>query len=181
MATPYSVDDLVEFLAHATERGLLPSATAQALAVAVRNVFGILSDTERQDVRQLDVAAVVRRFTNKRAKDFTPKSLKEYGRRVHRAVDHYLRWRADPSSFATKTRTTRKASRWAGEIRSSLTGEPAADAPVPTSTDLPTGGGYRTSFPIRPGVVVTLLNIPQDLSAAEAERLGQFVGMLAIG
>jgi hypothetical protein len=44
MENAYSVDDLLEFLDHAGDRGLMPAATAQALAVASRNVLGILGD-----------------------------------------------------------------------------------------------------------------------------------------
>ena len=46
MANGYSADDLLEFLDHAGDKGLMPAATAQALAVATRNVLGILSDVE---------------------------------------------------------------------------------------------------------------------------------------
>ena len=46
MANSYSADDLLEFLDHAGDKGLMPAATAQALAVATRNVMGILAEDE---------------------------------------------------------------------------------------------------------------------------------------
>ena len=46
MPQAYSVDDLLEFLDHAGDRGLMPAATAQALAVASRNVMGVLGEQE---------------------------------------------------------------------------------------------------------------------------------------
>jgi hypothetical protein len=106
MANAYSSDDLLDFLDHAGDRGLMPAATAQALAVATRNVLGVLSDQERKDLSTQDIDGVIKRFTNKRAKDFNPSSLKEYGRRVHRAVELFLQWREDPANFAVKTRST---------------------------------------------------------------------------
>jgi hypothetical protein len=42
-------------------------------------------------------------------------------------------------------------------------------------------GGYQTAFPVRPGQIVTISNIPDDLTRAEAERLAQFIQMLATG
>lgn len=42
-----------------------------------------------------------------------------------------------------------------------------------------TSDAYQTAFPVRPGHVVTVSNIPLDLSAAEAERLAQFIRLLA--
>jgi hypothetical protein len=177
MANAYSADDLLEFLDHAGDKGLMPAATAQALAVATRNVLGILSDAEKADLRQLDLDAIVRRFTNKRAKDFNPSSLKEYGRRLRRAVDLFLSWRNDPANFTVKTRTTtgpRKKEKEFGNNESITRETSTEQAPDEVA------GTYRSAIPIRPGLVVTLVNIPNDLTGAEAERIAGFVRMLAL-
>jgi hypothetical protein len=180
MATEYSVDELLAFLDHAADRGLMPTATARALGVASRRVFEILPNEQRADVRRLDVAEVFKRFQNKHAKDFTPSSLKEYGRRAQRAVEIFRRWRDDPATFSVKTRSTTASRKKATRSGANVTELAAplgtqARVPAPDST-----AGYETSFPVRPGLVVTLLNIPADLSKAEAERLAQFVKMLAV-
>jgi len=180
MGNGYSADDLLDFLEHASDRGLMPTTTARALAVAARNVFGVLSDEERADLRPLDLEAVIKRFNNKRAKDFNPSSLKEYDRRVHRAVTLFFQWREDPANFAPKTRaitTARAKDR-----------NPQAEASSPTMTEseptysfaTPSGRSYQSAFPIRSGTVVTLSNIPIDLTSEEAERLAQFVRMLGV-
>jgi hypothetical protein len=177
MANAYSADDLLAFLDHAGDKGLMPAATSQALAVATRNVLGILSDTEKADLRQLDLDAAIKRFTNKRAKDFNPSSLKEYGRRIRRAVDLFLSWRDDPANFTVKTRTTTGPRKRDTEL--------GGDEPMTreTSTEQApdeVAGTYRSAIPIRPGLVVTLVNIPNDLTSAEAERIAGFVRMLAL-
>jgi len=177
MANAYSADDLLEFLDHAGDKGLMPAATAQALAVATRNVLGILAENEKADLSQLDVDAAIKRFNNKRAKDFNPTSLKEYGRRVRRAVDLFLGWREDPANFTIKTRTTgapRKKDQGPGNS------EPATRAPPTEQLPDEVAGTYRSSVPVRPGLVVTLVNIPNDLTNAEAERIASFVRMLAL-
>jgi hypothetical protein len=179
MANGYSMDDLLEFLAHASDKGLMPAATATALGVASRNVLGVLDASEREDLRNVDLDSVIDRFNNKRAKDFNPSSLKEYGRRVHRAIDLFLSWRGDPASFTVKTRAgsnARKKDR-AGRPESVSMTQEEADIPVTALHDF---GGYKSAFPIRPGIVVTVSNIPSDLTAAEAERLATFVRMLAV-
>lgn len=178
MPSGYSPDDLTDFLTHAGERGLIPAATAQALAVATRNVFSVLDENERVDLHLEDIEGVIRRFNNKRARDFNPTSLAEYGRRVKRAVELYLRWREDPAKFTVKTRATnqgRKKEQAAGAAPLQV-GEP-----LPDEADAPAlrPGGYSTAFPVRPGQVVTISNIPHDLSTAEAERLAQFIRLLA--
>lgn len=187
MENVYSLEDLLDFLSHAGERGLMPTASAQALAVATRNVFQVLDDNERASLPLDDLDAIVRRFTNKRAKDFNPKSLKEYGRRVHRAVDLFLQWKLDPANFAVKTRATspaRKRERANGsqlELPSPTfipDDRPQGELPVAASYPV-SANGFQTAFPIRPGQVVTICNLPLDLSTAEVERLAQFIKLLA--
>jgi hypothetical protein len=176
MTANYSADELLAFLDHAAEKGLMPAATATALQVASRTVLAILTDQERADVRKLDLDAVTRRFENKRARDFTPGSLKTYGSRVRRAVAQFITWRDEPGNFRPKTRSTAamRARRQADEIEHSS--EDLTDSPrTPPSTP----GTYQTAFPLRPGSVVTLLNIPEDLTPAEAKRLSDFITMLA--
>ncbi len=177
MANGYSADDLLEFLDHVGDKGPMPATTAQALAVATRNVLAILSDEEKVDLSRLDLDTAIKRFTNKRAKDFNPTSLKEYGRRVRRAVALFLNWREDPANFTVKTRTTNAVRR---KDKGYANGEPATrDTPA---EQLPeeAAGTYRSSVPVRPGLVVTLVNIPNDLTRAEAERIATFVRMLAL-
>lgn len=179
MTNTPSLDDLLDFLAHASERGLMPAATAQSLAVACRNVFGVLNDEERAALPISEIDAVIRRFTNKRAKDFNPSSLKEYGRRVRRAVELYVRWRESPADFTVKTRATSAARRKERADKPELLSTMERQNEEETLVQVTRGPGYQTAFPIRPGHVVTIASIPSDLSAAEAERLAQFIKMLA--
>lgn len=178
MTNAYSADDLLEFLDHAAHRGLMPAATAQALAVASRNVLGILTDEEKKDLSRIDIDAVIKRFNNKRAKDFNPASLKEYGRRVRRALELFGTWRQDPTSFTIKTRANGSGSRMTpkdadkGGQETQATREDSAPARI--------AGTYQSSFPVRPGLVVTLQNVPSDLTAAEADRLANFIRLLAV-
>ena len=181
MANEHSTADLLEFLAHAGDRGLMPAATAQAMAVASRNVLSVLTQEEQADLRGLDLEAVIKRFMNKRAKDFNPSSLKEYARRVRRAVELYEQWLANPAEFNVKTRMSnprkeRTASREAAAPIATPSGYPDLDR----NTILQLPGSFQSAFPVRTGHVVTLVNIPEDLTSSEAERLAQFVRMLAV-
>ncbi len=180
MANGYSLADLQDFLAHASDRGLLPAATATALGVASRNIFGVLDAKESQNLSEIDLDAVIKRFTNKRAKDFNPSSLKEYGRRVRKAVELFLRWRNDPANFTTRTRSTTVSRSKESPIRSEPASKNPERASGVASTSPRDAGGYQSSFPIRAGTVVTILNLPPDLTPAEAQRLATFVKMLAV-
>jgi hypothetical protein len=179
MSNTYSVEELLAFLEHAAERGLMPAATAQALAVASRNVFGVLSDQEKPDVRQLDLDAVIRRFQNKRARDFSTDTLKEYDRRVRRAVKQFMEWREDPANFRSPTRSTTSGRKRKSGLENMGGAESSSMSSGVSWSAAP--GTYQTMLPLAPGRIVTLANIPQDLTQAEAERLAQFVRMLVVG
>jgi hypothetical protein len=181
VSNEYSADALLGFLNHAADKGLMPAATAQALAVGCRNVFQILDDAEKADLRALDLDDVIKRFGNRRAHDFSPDSLRTYGNRLKRAVELFVQWRDDPAGFSVKTRATKnsaKSRRMDTAQLEKMESAPVAANPVASAPAVP--GGYSTSFPVRPGVVVTLTNVPADLTAAEAERLAGFVRMLGV-
>jgi len=179
MANSYSKNDILDFLSHAGDIGLIPLATATALSVAVRNVFGVLTDAEQSNLEGIDLQTVVRRFNSKRSRDFNPSSLKEYGRRVYRAFDLFLAWRADSANFSVKTRSTKAARKLGSDAKSvSQAGEHnyASGLSGARSQD----GGYESSIPIRPDRVVTIVNIPTNLTRGEAERLSKFITLLAV-
>lgn len=178
MTNDYSMEELLDFLDHTSNKGLMPAATAQALAVAARNVFGVLDQDEQNNIGALDLEAIIKRFNNKRARDFNPGSLKEYGRRVRRAIELYEKWKENPANFSIKTRTARKTRRESqDETPARSLSTPIADEQAaPNRT-----GTFQSSFLIGPGRVVTLSNIPIDLTSAEAERLAQLVRQLAVG
>lgn len=194
MPDGHTVDDLLSFLEHAGERGLMPTATARALAVATRNVFAVLDEAERHDIPLRDLDGVIKRFTTRRARDFNPDSLKEYGRRVRRAAELYLQWKDDPANFTVKTRATTVSRRGDHPNGRSAGAPPDRVDPAAAPTESAAGGRpglraagasapgtYETSLPVRPGHVVTVTNVPLDLTEAEAERLAQFVRLLAAG
>ena len=192
MPEGYSTTDLLDFLEHAAQRGVMPAATAQSLAVACRTIFQILSEKERGDLRRLDLDAVTLRFAKKRARDFSAGTMEDYVSRLRRAVTIFLGWRGDPAHFRIPTR--------AGRGGRGHTQPPIAVAGTGTDTgseytmvadagplsggaraSLPVSrGGYQTVVPLRPGHLITIANVPEDLSGEEAERLAQFVRMLAV-
>ena len=182
MANEYSIDELLGFLSHASERGLMPAATAMALAVASRNVFGVLADHEKADVRALDLTDVINRFSNKRAREFNPSSLTEYGRRVQRAVQFFIDWRGNPATFKVKTRSSLNASNTGRSPRHTANEETTSRTDTATGTDVSSRDedSFQTSVPVRQGQLITISNVPKNLTAAEAARLADFVKMLAV-
>lgn len=172
MSNGYSVDDLLDFLDHAGTRGLMPPATTTALSVACRNVFAVLTEDEKANIKQLDLDAIVKRFHNKRARDFSSDTLAEYGRRVKRAVSLLLEWKENPAGFRPATRATR------GKKRKDESNEEAVNDTGTVATSSVRPGTFQTTVPLGPNRFVTLTNVPLDLTTAEAERLATFVKLL---
>jgi len=178
MPNMYSADDLFGFLEHASLMGLLPPATAAALAVACRNVLGVLSNEERKNLGQQDLDAVIQHFQNKRAKDFTAPTLKEYGRRLLRTVNLFQDWREDPVNFRPATRATSPARMRRNSV--DLDDERASRVQPANAVPYTVSGTYQTTVPLGRDRIVTLLNVPANLTKAEAKRLATFVEMLVV-
>jgi len=184
----YGSAAVLDFLAHAGERGMLPAGTASALTVGCRTVFEILEPGEAEDLRAVDLDRLITRFVDKRARDFNPSSLTEYGRRVRRSWNLFSAWKRDPANFAPKTRATaaKRAGKRLDRPAAESGGTRTPTAPVPSAVlavdALELEGAYTSSFPIRRGHVVTISNLPSDLTTVEAERLAAFVKLLgAVG
>lgn len=183
MANAYSIDDVLDFLSHAGSRGLMPSATAGALGSAMRSVVSVLSVDEQRDLSEIDPDSVVKRFNNRRARDFNPASLKEYSRRFQRAIELFLAWRNDPSNFSVKTRTTSQAKKKLPTTKqSNFTQQDAmqSNTALDTASTCATtqAGGYSSSISLRADWITTIHNIPANLTAAEAARLSKFISLL---
>lgn len=174
-----SDEGLLAFLDLAAVQGALPRATAAALTVASRRVMAVLTPKERANLLNVKSAAVIKRFNRKFADNFSEGSRNEYGRRFERALALFKEWNVDPENFSVPTRLTKRS-------RANKVAVGSAQGPKKTSMEDQTpavrsgASGFQSSFPVRPGTVVTLLNIPSDLTRAEAERLAHFVKMLAV-
>jgi hypothetical protein len=90
----------------------------------------------------------------------------------------FLEWREDPANFRAPTRATsptRKRKNNA-ELEEAEPDLPLSQVGTPQA--LP--GTYQTAVPLGLDRIVTLLNVPADLTKAEAKRLAAFIEMLSL-
>lgn len=163
---------LVEHWTWAAEKGLMPKASAQAMAVSCRRVLEIDQDWENVDVLALDEDEFCRRFKNLRALDYKPSSLGDYASRFRRGVKSYRLFLADPSKwrFGSGAKKTTAAK---PRPRKSL------DSDTAENTDQQEAGLQQYVYPFRPNVLATL-TIPKDATAAEIRRLVAWARTLAV-
>src|SRR2546425_702197 len=111
---------LVEHWNWAAEKGAMNQHTAHALRAACTNVLGALENWEEIDISGINVDDLVRRFKNKRARDFSPSSLDAYERRFRNAVASFLAYAKDPGGWKPVTRSTRVRAKSKGQERESV-------------------------------------------------------------
>jgi hypothetical protein len=168
---------LVDHWKWAADKGLMNSNTASALRAASAQVLGVLDDWENVDISKIDVEDVFRRFQNKRSKDFTPKSLETYRSRFGKAVESFLAYVDNPTSWkgSTKTRSSRAQSR----VRSSaVTSSRTASAAIAPALE-DRGRTVHYQLPLRNDRVATL-SLPVDLTLADVKRLNAFLTTVAL-
>lgn len=168
---------LVEHWSWAAKKGLMNSNTAGALRAACSQVLSVDDNWESLDVRAMDVDLMLQRFENLRMKDFTPKSLAQYGSRFRRAVKSYLQYLENPQGWRFDTREPKAAGNSDSPSKArkrSSRKEEVASAPAEALGEM-----ISYPFPVRAGVVARLV-LPRDLRGQEARRLSAFLQSLAI-
>jgi len=170
---------LLAFLDWAGRTGQMTPGTANAWAAATRQVLGIEDDPDAVDVLTLDAEAFFERFETLNRMNYSPSSMATYRSRFRSAVVAYTAWLNNepwkPSKRPARTKTT--ATKPVAET-------PSATSPGVESSAVPQPVAETThrlvnySVPLRPDLMVSI-NLPMDLSTADAERIATFVRSLA--
>ena len=104
-----SLDQLMRFLELAGERNLMKKATAGAYKKASSTILGVLDEAEAADLSIIDLDSVFARHRNKATGRMTPVTLKSYETRTHAALDNFLDYFKNPTSWKPKVQPrTRK-------------------------------------------------------------------------
>lgn len=181
MDRDYSFQGLMDFLEYAGEHGLINAGTAQGYRVAASKIEDVLTDQERKDVRGVDVAAVFQRFVNRSKVAVAPRTLRTYQQRLTTAVEEFSDWREDPTSYKPRGRSP--AARKASDGKASQKKRTASES-APARESRPEEKGrsvdvLNLSFPLRADFLAHV-QVPRDLTSAEAGRLGAFIRTLAL-
>ena len=171
----YSYAALVRFLEYAASKGILNQATARTRRVAVNKVLSLADDTEKADLRTLNMEDVYVRFVNLNKTYFKPESLSIYKSRCMSALSDFLKWVESPSTFRTDTRPRQQ--RILSQSQPDNQGD-ALQGRDPSNFLSNYAGSPRGADAINfqvslnnQSVLVQISNIPLDLKRGEAARI----------
>jgi hypothetical protein len=172
--TDHSKDDLVSFLGYVLQKGLVNESTARGWNVAISKILDDLSPDEAADVRKIDVDSAFKKFANRSGGRFTPASLTEYRRRTQLAIQEFIAWKTDPSSYKPRGRSTgngRKKDMERTVQRTPKQNTEESGGPLTPLSVSPSSQGLPLAFPIRSDFLAQV---------NEAKRLSAFIMTLAM-
>jgi hypothetical protein len=146
---------LIHFLERQAKRGEVPMNTALSRMASVRKVLAILSDQEASDVTGLDVEAVMRRFIDRSAHQYSLASQVSYKSRLRSALEDF-----NAAHLRAAHEEMAEAARPVGDDAN-----PAPAAPQCQSVQIPLSRGWT----------VVVDRLPIDLTETEAQRIGKVV------
>lgn len=165
--------DLLRFLDWMSEKGLVPANTASSRKASANKVLALLSDEEAEDVTNVDVDDLVRRFGNKHGQQYNPDSLLSYKSRLRSAIDDFRAYCENPVGFRPVGRTQQRTKNGTTptpvvkSARGHTKPEHQVSAAAPSVHVVP--------IAIRPDVTVQVGNLPYDLTPTEAKRIANVI------
>jgi hypothetical protein len=176
----YSRAALTRFIEFVVAKGLVHPATAQGWRVATAKVLEELTPAEEEDVRKIDVESTFKEFLNRYPGRLSPASVGEYRRRVHRAIEEFVTWIAEPGSYAfrpparpNKADARRRLDAGAAPVTM------AGRARPPERPAHPWPNSMSLEYPLRSDLLAQVV-VPRDLTVEEAQRMGAFLLTLAV-
>jgi hypothetical protein len=188
---------LLAFLKRLGERGEINGSTADNLRRAAAKMLALEGDLDEVDIRDLDADDLMYRFETLHRLNYNADSIQTYKSRFRQAVTLYQAflagspdWKASVKRDGpSKSQSSRPAQRRiVKRVRPVAKPDMAPNAPADpreaTSSaaradDAPAVPRLVTyDVPLRPDLIIRL-NLPVDLTDADAERLAAFVRSLA--
>lgn len=177
----YSLDAFNRFFDHAATKGLLKRNTAQSRKAATNKVLAVLEQSELTDLRSIDLDQAFDQFQNLQGMQYKPDSLQVYLSRARTALNDFISYVDDPSSFksAKPQRASSKSNNEAerNKIKHKKQGVNLGGGALDEHHD---SKHVIVPVPLRENLTVKITNLPVDLTPAEADRLAAIVKAYAV-
>ena len=135
-------------------------------------------DWESIDITSIDIEDTISRFTNLQARNYKPKSLEVYGKRLRKAIESYLDYIRDPGAWKPTSRQIQPIN--TSVNNKSKNEKKLQEEEIQPAQQAASGRGLIDyPFPLREGVTVRLM-LPRDITINEVKRLNAFMSTLAV-
>jgi hypothetical protein len=179
MSSKKSLADLSDFLDYLSDKGLMPKETAMSRKSTVNSVFGILSDSEAQDVTVIDVDDAMRRFQNMHSKRYTPGSLKTYRSRLASAIEDFIAYNDNPMTFRPATAVRERKLRETRTVKNVDFLKPGDKNGFHGAEPKSNASFMMVPIPIRADLIIEIKGLPFDLTTQEAKKIASVVMAMA--
>jgi site-specific recombinase XerD len=185
MSSKTSRDELITFLDYLGQKGFIPLATANARKASVKQVLSVLSDSEADDVTQLDINDVMTKFGHLHGKKYSQGSVSTYKSRLQSSLDDFKRYLENPMGFRVMRPAKDgngakvKKAKLRKPLPSSTLDSEGSQAPVSNSST-PNELANILPIPLRSDLTIHIRGLPFDLTKAEAERIANVVIAMAV-
>lgn len=185
MEKDYSLDAFNRFFDYAASKELLKRNTAQSRKAAINKILENFEQSELTDLRELDIDQAFNRFENISGTQYKPDSLQVYLSRARTALIDFIAYVDSPSSFKPAS-AQRSVAKQKNEAKNNTNNNKISEKQRDTSNseneiiDHLEIKHIIVPIPIRENLTVKIINLPVDLTQAEAERLAAIVKAYAV-
>ena len=173
--------DFRAFLTRIKEKGEINPTTALARKSACEAVLKMVDDDEPHTARwaQDHLDDLMRRLMNKYPQRLTSRSAETYKSRVASSISDFLAYQQDPVGWRPKS-----ARRISGDNGRKATATSTSEKDTHAENFKGSAGEGSSSlstyrFPLRPGLIIEVRNLPDDLKMEEVWKFACFVATLA--
>ncbi len=188
----FSSEEMLQFINFIGDRGIVNESKAKNWKGATQQFLAILADEEKTDLRDLDLDHLFERFGNIKRTSMSGSSIKIYGSRFKGALNNFLSWAEDPANYRHSGRTITSGSDAKSKNSKSRSTKTTNKEPVPRTSCHKENSEQQPSpqpvenrvvvfpIPISGGRIVTINNLPHELTKADAEKIGSVIRALAM-
>jgi len=188
----FSSKEMFQFIDFIGDRGIVNESKAKNWKGATQQFLAILADEEKTDLRNLDLDHLFERFGNIKRTSMSGSSIKIYGSRFKGALNDFLSWAEDPANYRHSGRTITPGSDTKSKNSKSGVAKTTSKKPDPQASSHKEVPEQQSSpqpvenrvvvfpIPISGGRIVTINNLPHELTKADAEKIGSVIRALAM-
>lgn len=157
-----------EFLDSLNNSGAVNPATARNIRNSSQRIMAFATDSEKDDVTKLDVDELVRRYQDSANPTPNKTTLSNYKSRTLSAIGRFKTHQLGQDITDSFSETTQEIKRTMNAKAKKPRGKQAVKVIEEVKT-------FELPIPLRGDLIVTITNLPRDLTKEEARRISNII------